>query len=225
MKHFRPLMTFDFIAPVYDSLAQLVFGRLLLSAQRAAWWLVPAGGDVLILGGGTGTLLPQFLADKQPRRLLYLEASAAMLKRAQQHVPEALTVEFRHGTEASLEPTDQFDAILLPFVLDLYPEPTLQAQLLPRLLAVLRPGGALYVCDFDQPRTWQQRALMGTMITFFRFVAGIPVRRLPNWSAVLTQLGLVAEQPQTFGRGLLRAGRWVRIVTVAPALSAPPSAA
>ncbi|CCH01157.1 methyltransferase type 12 [Fibrella aestuarina BUZ 2] len=225
MKHFPSLMTFDFIAPVYDKLAQLVFGRALLTAQQAAWWQVPAGSDVLILGGGTGTLLPRFLRDKRPQRVLYLEASAAMLQRAQQTAANPSQVEFRYGTEASLEPTDQFDAILLPFVLDLYPNATLQAQLVPRLLAALRPNGALYISDFGQPRTWQQRAVMAAMLLFFRVVARIPVRHLPDWPAVLTRLGLVEQQSQTFRGGQLRVGRWVRAATVVPGPAAPPSAA
>lgn len=225
MKHFHLPMSFDFIAPIYDKLSQLVFGRALLNAQQAAWWQVPPERDVLILGGGTGTLLPRFLHDKRPRRVLYLEASAAMLQRAQQTVAPPSPVEFRHGTEALLEPTDQFDAILLPFVLDLYPDATLQTQLVPRLLAALRPNGALYISDFGQPRTWPQRAIMTTMLLFFRAVARIPVQRLPDWPTVLTQLGLVEQQSQTFRGGQLRAGRWVRGATVVPGLSAPPSAA
>lgn len=218
-------MTFDFIAPLYDRLAQLVFGRALLAAQQAAWGLVPTGGDVLILGGGTGTLLPAFLGDKRPRRLLYLEASAAMLQRAQQRIPPDARVEFRHGTEATLRPADQFDAILLPFILDLYPETTLRTQLLPPLLAALRPGGALYICDFDQPRSPWQRFVMTLMVAFFRLVARIPGRRLPDWATVLVQAGFVEQQRQTFRHGQLRAGRWVRAATAVRAPGAPPSAA
>lgn len=213
-------MSFDFVAPVYDGLARLVFGRSLLRAQRAAGRAMNRGADVLVLGGGTGALLPQLLAQKQPRWLLYVEASETMLSRAQARVASNSPVEFRHGTETALRPGEQFDYIVLPFVLDLYPPADLHQHLLPRLVAALKPGGALLVTDFDRPRTIGQRLQFALMLLFFRLTARIPVRQWTDWPQALRRAGLSEQHAQLFRSGQVRSGSWVRSATAAPAPAA-----
>lgn len=216
-------MTFDFVAPVYDWLARLVFGQTLLTAQQAAWQPMRSGAGVLVLGGGTGAFLPVLLSQKRPCQLLYVEASVAMLNRAR-FAPDAGGVEFRHGTETSLRPGESFDYILLPFVLDLYPPDDLRQRLLPRLLAALRPGGALIVTDFDRPQTAWQRGQLRLMIWFFRLTANIPVCTWTDWPQALRDAGLTEQHPRLFRQGQLRAGCWVRsggAATPATAVPAP----
>ena len=205
-------MSFDFIAPLYDRLATLVFGNALTVAQHWCAERVPLHSRVLVLGGGTGALLPRVVA-AQPKQVLYLEASAAMLGLAQQRMDKQAGSEllhFRHGTEADLTSGEVFDVIVLPFVLDLYPEITLSRQLLPRLLRALTETGVLVVCDFDQPSAPWQRLQLWIMIRFFRVVAGIGISRLPNWPRVLQRAGLDETQQTVLRHGQLRMGCWQR---------------
>ncbi|MBO0929634.1 class I SAM-dependent methyltransferase [Fibrella aquatilis] len=199
-------MSFDFIAPVYDRLARLVFGRALRTAHAWCVARIPAGGRVLVLGGGTGHFLPQLLARK-PARIVYVEASVAMLRQAQARLsaqPDNLL--FHHGTEATLPTEAPFDLILLPFILDLYPESRLSGQFLPRLRSLLTPGGALLICDFDQPQSRWQRAQLWLMIWFFRAVAQIEITQLPNWPVIIQQAGFVEIERAYLRNGQIRMG-------------------
>lgn len=206
-------LSYDTIAPVYDWLAGLVFGSSLRRAQDWCAEQAAPGSRVLVLGGGTGSLLLPLLATK-PGSVLYLEASAQMLARAQRRVvnsTDSQRIVFCHGTERDLAEGDTFDLLILPFVLDMYTETTLTTALLPRLQLALGPAGALAVADFDQPHTRWQRLQLWAMIRFFRVVAGIETSRLPQWPQVLQQAGFVEVDRATLRRGQVRMGRWQRV--------------
>lgn len=202
-------MTFDLVAPVYDLLARLAFGRSLIRAQQWGIEQVNSGSHVLMLGGGTGATLPGLMA-RQPAHILYVEASVAMLKRARQRTRPEAPITFIHGTETDVAIDEQFDVILLPFVLDLYPIDALQTRMLPRLLKALKPNGQLIVTDFDQPDTYWQRAYMWLMLRFFRLTANISVRQWTNWPNALRQAGLVEQAGRLFRGGQVRSGCWLR---------------
>lgn len=202
-------MTFDLVAPVYDVLARLAFGRSLIRAQQWGIEQVRSGQRVLVLGGGTGLTLAELLA-RHPGHVIYVEASAAMLKRARRRTPSDAPVSFMVGTEANLAADEQVDYILLPFVLDVYPADLLRQHMVPLLLSHLRPGGQLIVTDFDEPRTYWQRAYMWLMLRFFTLTAAIPVRQWTNWPEVLRQARLTEQTGRSFRSGQVRSGCWVR---------------
>ena len=82
--------------------------------------------------------------------------------------------------------------------------------MMPALLQRLHPTGQLIVTDFDQPRTYWQRAYMWSMLRFFQLTARIPVRRWTNWPAALQQAGFTEKKGQSFRAGQVRSGCWVR---------------
>lgn len=207
------MSNFNGLARIYDALAFAVFGRVLHRAQVHGLLAVPTGAKVLILGGGTGQLLPDVLNRIQPRQVVYLEASIRMLHLARRRLrthPLADRVRFRHGTEADLLPNEQFDVVVLPFVLDLFTTETLRQSLLPRVLVALRPGGWLLVTEFEPGRTWGQRILLWLMYRFFRLTAHIEARRLPDWVGALTDVGLHQEQRMPFRQGFISTSCWIK---------------
>ncbi len=196
-------MTFDPVAPVYDALVRLIFGRELQRAQTALFGSVSMPGNgavsILIVGGGTGFLLVEVLKKFPGCRVLHLEASAAMNRRATRLLLRQLpigSVEFRTGDETTLGPGEQFDLILLPFVLDLFSETTLTTTFLPRLRAATGAGGQWLVTDFVNSPVWYHRALLWIMFRFFRLVARIESRQLPGWQRLLAEAGL-GQQAET----------------------------
>lgn len=204
---------FNAVAPIYDFLALLVFGRKLQQAQLT--WLnrIPTGGTVLLVGGGTGWLLQQLLTRCLPKRVVYLETSSQMLARASQRLLRQSvigTVEFRLGDETSLTDQEPFDVILTPFVLDLFPESFLQKSFVPRLYSVLKPGGLWLVTDFVPTTIGWQRALLWTMIRFFRLTAGIQIQQLVNWQQVLATASLTVREQRSHLKGMVAADVWVR---------------
>lgn len=194
---------FDAVTPIYDALSRLVFGRRLERAQTVWLSQIQTGASVLVLGGGTGALLGPLLK-RQPGHVLFLEASGQMLARASERmIREQLTgqVVFRRGTERDLAPTDRFDVIVLPFVLDLFTDSTVREQMLPTLLGALQPGGRVLITDFVRTDRRWQRALIQLMIWFFRLTANIETRQLVGWQALLaeTRLNRASQTPQVWG--------------------------
>ena len=188
---------FGRVAGFYDLLAGLVFGGALRAAQRAALAAgLPAGPAprLLVLGGGAGWVLTEIWRQRPQARVLYLEASAAMLARTRARLrryppPPGAALELRQGTEAALRPEEQFEAILTFFVLDCFTEAALPGALA-RLQAARRPGAPWLVADFRPARRGWRRWLVRAMYVFFGLTVGLQARRLPPWRAELARLGL-----------------------------------
>ncbi|HEY9047693.1 MAG TPA: class I SAM-dependent methyltransferase, partial [Ohtaekwangia sp.] len=71
-------MSFDSIAPVYDMLSRIVFGRSMVKSQRHFLKYIPAEASVLILGGGTGWIIQELFAVNNTCTIVYVEASQKM---------------------------------------------------------------------------------------------------------------------------------------------------
>lgn len=201
---------FDRVAAFYDPLARLVFGRSLQRAQQLALAGLPPGAPhVLVIGGGTGWVLRELFRQRPAATVVYVEASAAMLRRArrtmQQHCPARLAqVEFRLGTEELLAPPEQFAAIGTFFFLDLFPPARLR-RVLEQLAAVRQPGAPWLLADFAAPRTVWQRALLAIMYRFFRLTTGITGTTLPPIAEELGRLGLRPVATQYCFGGMVEA--------------------
>ncbi|MGB3850181.1 MAG: class I SAM-dependent methyltransferase [Tunicatimonas sp.] len=199
-------MSFDWIAPYYDWLTRLVFGRSIRRAQRHFLGQIPPGARVLVVGGGTGWLLVDLLKRPAVTHVTYLEASAVMLRLAQQKVqclptPPSATVHWVHGNERSLPPSGRYDVLITNFVLDMYTGAALDL-LMQRLLGHLHPTGYWLFTDFElskrkQHRGWQ-RVMTGGMYAFFRVTAGIARQPLPPYHRHFTALGLHRVKEKRF---------------------------
>ena len=199
---------FDRVAGWYDGAARLVFGSAQRDAQRAALASLPPGAPhLLILGGGSGWVLGEVWRRRPAATVLYLEASAAMLRQAeavvqQQWPTHRAQVEFRSGTEAALTTTEQFEAVLTFFVFDCM-EPAALESAVARLAASLRPDGVWLVAEFTPPRRWWQRALQGVMYAFFRVAARLAARQLPDYEAALAAWGWQPQEVSYFFGGTI----------------------
>ena len=207
----EPLTGFDRVAWCYDALTGLVFGPTLKKAQLAALEALPGGAPrVLILGGGTGWVLLEVLRRRPGATVLYLEASARMLARTRRRLartcPAALhQVAFRHGTQAALQPTEKFDALITFFVLDCIALPDITGALA-RLRAAMHPGAPWLLADFRPARRGWRRLLLATMYTFFRLTTGLRAHELPRLRPALARLGLRPTLRQFFFGSAVEAG-------------------
>lgn len=185
---------FDFIAPVYDALAGLVYGQAQKQAQQHFLSQVPPHAQVLVVGGGSGWILQELFRLARPAHVLYLEASGKMLHQAQmlfKHEAPA-PLEFRLGTERDLQEPEKFDVVLTPFVLDLFTEPELQTML-QKLDTALRPAGLWLQTDFQLSTSqWYQiwqKPMLWLMYRFFGWASGISAKKLPPLDKLFHQLG------------------------------------
>jgi tRNA (cmo5U34)-methyltransferase len=204
---------FDRVSAFYDPLSRLVFGGALEQAQLALLPFVPDKARVLLIGGGSGKLLEQLLGTGKKLQILYLEASPNMLRKAQQRAQAKIKsinsaeVDFRLGTEDALLPQEQFDVVLTPFLLDLFPAPRLR-HLMQRLHAALVPGGWWLFADFwpvVSPPPLRQRLLLRGMYVFFGLLSKVKARRLPDFGAQFRALYLQEEYAKAFYAGMVQA--------------------
>lgn len=202
---------FDRVAAFYDQLAHLIFGSNLERAQGALLPHIPDHSSVLLIGGGTGWLLKQLLATRKNLSILYLEASPAMLRKARQRFQKygqshQANVTFRLGTEQTLQPHEQFNIIITPFLLDLFPEKRLY-QLMTHLKYALAPNGLWLFTDFwpvKTPAPMWQRAIIKGMYTFFGALSEVKARQLPDYQTHFEALHLHEKYSYTFLNGLVQ---------------------
>ncbi|MCQ1853922.1 class I SAM-dependent methyltransferase [Neorhizobium galegae] len=129
-------------APVYDR----VYRGLLRDGHRTVARLAAeVGRDILEVGVGTGLVLPYY---PKHCRVTGIDLSEHMIAKAREKVARAglAHVQSLHVMDAhNLEFADRsFDAVCLPFVITLIPDPE---RALDECARVLRPGGEIIVAS------------------------------------------------------------------------------
>jgi ubiquinone/menaquinone biosynthesis C-methylase UbiE len=111
---------FDFIAPFYDSLARLVFGKALQKAKTSFTDRIPTGGRLLLMGGGTGTILNTLLKTHPALEIDFVDVSGKMLKLAENNLDSGFhhRVTFIHGDHHAIQTDKIYDAATSFFVID-----------------------------------------------------------------------------------------------------------
>ncbi|GAB3193762.1 ubiquinone/menaquinone biosynthesis C-methylase UbiE [Pontibacter aydingkolensis] len=196
---------FDKVAPFYDALARLIYGDALQKAQLYLLPFIPDKSRVLVIGGGSGWLLKQLILTGKQLDILYVDASPRMLNKAEAKYkslvqPHSCQVIFRLGTEAALAPHEQFNVIITPFLLDLYPPQRLR-RLMQKLSGSLTAGGLWLFADFcpvQYPMPWWQKTLVWGMYTFFGAVSGVQAKKLPEYDFHFDSLGLQKIASESF---------------------------
>lgn len=196
-------MGFDSIAPVYDSLSRMVYGRSIVSAQMHFLKYIPEGANVLIVGGGTGWIMEALFAVNKTCSIVYIEASQKMLQKARSRIGihDRSRVVFLLQSEIPSE--GLYDVIITNFFLDLFPHHRLE-QIIQQLKDRVKHNGIWIVTDFvDGGRLWQ-RMLLKLMYLFFVGVSKIEATTLPPWQVLLADAGMRADETKYFYAGFIK---------------------
>lgn len=207
--------SFDAVAPIYDTLARLVFGRSVERAQTYFLKTMPANANVLIIGGGTGWIIQKLLQNRQLNRIDYVEASSKMIQlaqrkynqvRKQQNVDLQAKVNFIHGTEKNLPQDIVYDTILTFFVLDTQSETALHSMMT-ILYTSLKKSGMWLFADFKISRKkherWWHLLLVRMMFLFFRLTCHLQNKQLPDYDKAFATLKLIKEKEKSFYSNLV----------------------
>ncbi|MFT6871434.1 MAG: ubiquinone/menaquinone biosynthesis C-methylase UbiE [Roseivirga sp.] len=192
---------FNTIAPVYDFLAKMVFGRSLERAQAAFLSeLEPkVKAKVLIVGGGTGRIL-ELLPEGLDLQIDYVEMSKGMLERAKGRVSKGNHVQLI--CEDIRKVNGQYDFVITNFFLDCFEVDKLDGVMV-HICALLKEDGHWLVTDFAQPTNARQRILLWTMHTFFQLVARLESKKLQDIKSRLGYVGLIISKEAFFSKRLI----------------------
>lgn len=197
----QELNRFNAISRWYDRLAGMIFGDAILNAQLHLIREILPDSRILILGGGTGKILPQLLSDCAGAEVWFIEASSEMIRRAASRVNGSRKVHFIHGTHLDIPPID-FDVVMGCFFLDLFSPPVLKS-VIECVSMRLKASGKLLVSDFVAEAYWH-KALLVIMYWLFSLVSGLRTNTLPPWNEILPEHGFSRLSEKNFYRGFIK---------------------
>lgn len=202
LKNQRIAKGFDRLAPVYDYLSRIVFGKSLPYAQQYFLTSIRADDRILILGGGSGDFLRSVLKHQPSVVIDYIDISEKMIRLAREKTQNPSTVNFIVGTEQNI-PDSRYSVVITNFYLDLFSDNTLQ-YVVQKIKAHLQPGGQWLVTDFVNEKWWHQM-MLGVMYRFFRIITHIEATHLPQWTQCLIKNGATQIDSKRFYGGFIEA--------------------
>ncbi len=190
---------YDRVALIYDRLAKIVFGKRLLLAQAQHLHRLSPGSEIVIAGGGSGSIL-DLIADLPvaPKTIHYVDSSPRMIALARQRLASRNEATFTgsvHFIEMSADlwqPPEPVDALLTPFFLDCFDGVRLD-HMLDHLSQWLRPDGVWLLTDFTKSNRALHRLTMATMFGFFRLTAGLKSKRLESYADKIESRGFISR--------------------------------
>lgn len=204
--------TFDALARPYRWLEYAAFWRGLLRCRFDLLpWLVGAR-RVLTVGEGDGRFVAELARRFPDCEVDCVEASPAMITRAQSRLPAGAKVTFHCADALEWDfPEGKFDAVVTCFFLDCFTTKTL-AKMMPRLAGSLRPDGRWLVAEFCQPprgwAAWHARPWLAVLYFFFRRAARLEAAHLPDWENEMARLGLECSSRVPRRWELMAASQW-----------------
>ena len=196
---------FDHIAPYYDTLATIVFGNKLSVAKGVFLDEIPASGQVLLVGEGTGNLLNLLLQREPALTIDYLDASSKMIELTRKKVPPAdlHRVRFFQGTHHNLPAQKKYDAVMAFFVIDCLQQGEAMA-FTTSLTNALKKEGCFLMADFFPPKKIVHRALLWMMYRFFRWVADLNTAALPDYEILFNGQQLTEAGRNSYMNGFIQ---------------------
>lgn len=201
------MASFDRIAPVYDTLAHVIFGKRLETAASCFFDHIESNSHILILGGGTGQILEQLDAMERNLDVTFVEQSLKMITKAQARTTGHLSVRFEHADARTFESEKKYDVLITPFFLDCFTTSQL-SRAGHHWKNFLRDGGLWLFTDFVGTPSVAKNAFIGLMYRFFRLTAGIDTGKLPEYSVVFE--GLKCRESQRFVSNMVESRVYVK---------------
>lgn len=203
---------FNRLAPIYDSLARLVYGNSLRKAQTAFLEKLPKNAKILVLGGGSGWFLEQLILKAQPLEVSYLEISSKMIEQSKARIQKNLKdvsisrIQFIEADFEQVTIEGEFDAICTHCFLDLF-GPAKLGSIMQKLKTLMKSGGIWYFSDFQhagtQPMRWISKQLISLMYFFFRLNCQIDAKQLPAFESEFAKLKLIKKEEAAFYGGMI----------------------
>ncbi|MEM8938053.1 MAG: class I SAM-dependent methyltransferase [Bacteroidota bacterium] len=182
---------FDPIAPYYDFLSRLVFGKKIIESQIYFTKKIQKNDKILILGGGTGHLLRYFPKGSQ---IDYLEKSEKMIQFAEKRKC-GLSIQFLHFDFLKFKSDHRYTVVICPFFLDCFHLENLN-HAIKKIKSLLQPYGLLIVTDFEKSQT--DKSLSFLMHLFFKIFVNLESKSLKSIHLMVTREGFRVTDEKFF---------------------------
>lgn len=210
-------MNADPLAGSYLWLERAAFGRLL---EHCRFCFLPAmhhARRVLIFGEGDGRFLARFLAENSVATVDVVEMSRKMIAVAEARLTQAdrERVRFLLADARDWNPLpSHYDLVVTHFFFDCLSSDECEA-LARKAASASVEDAAWIVSEFHVPERGWARIHAGmwvaAMYTFFRWVTGLEVRRIPPFAQVLSKHGFVCVDRKEWRWGMVQARRYARL--------------
>jgi SAM-dependent methyltransferase len=203
---------FDRVARPYRWLEYFSFGPWLSRCRGTHLVHLTRARHALILGDGDGRFLARLLAANFTLTADVVDSSPAMLRLLQHRIrPAGQRVRLHPVDALQWTPTESYDLIVSHFFLDCFFPEELE-QLLDRLLPHAQPDAQWVISEFAIPcnplAALLARGLIGLLYRAFALLAGLRVRKLPDYATALRRRGLLLSHERRYLAGLLCAQVW-----------------
>ncbi|GAB3231727.1 class I SAM-dependent methyltransferase [Algoriphagus aestuariicola] len=192
---------YGFLAPFYQPLSRLVFGKDLIAAN-SCFSSFAQDRHSLIIGGGDGSAYKDWDGRYTGE---YWDTSAKMAELAGRNLKKSrIRVHCGHWLGDGT-----FDVVFLPFVLDTLLDSEID-ELVRQVHAALKPGGRVILSDFFTPATFFQRALQRLMLISFRLFTNHRRKDLPEYANYFDSDAWEKESSKVWRKGWIRAQLYLK---------------
>ena len=213
----RSGMNCDRLAPYYESLEHLSFGRYLEQRRFAFLEEMKRSERTLECGGGDGRFLARLLSLNHVVQVDFVDSSPNMAELAERRVSSMGSafrerVRFFIGDVREFEPQPVgYDLIVTHFFLDCFNDVEL-AEIVTRLASWRTVHCRWVVSEFCEGqgmihRLWT-RAVIRSLYGAFLLTTGLRVTRLPDYKAALAREGFLSRFERNALGSLLHSSLW-----------------
>jgi len=184
---------FDSIAPYYDLLARIIFGKAIIDSQLYFLGQICTGHRILILGGGTGWILNRINKGSN-LEITFVDDSHKMIERAKNRKnTHRNNIKFINGTIKKVTHLKYYDIVITNFFLDVLDNRSILLEM--KLIRdTLKDNAKWIFTDFQVEkiflhRYWQT-GLLKIMYIFFRIWTGMKGSKLPDFERLFNKMKL-----------------------------------
>ncbi|MGL5234402.1 MAG: class I SAM-dependent methyltransferase [Empedobacter falsenii] len=172
-------MNYNFIAPYYHSLSQLIF----LNRQHQAHFVIlkhlKENDKILWVGGGAGKFIAEIEKLNLKLDIDYVDFSSKMIDLAKKGKTSNLNINFIVADIFDFETDKKYDVVMTTFLFDHFNQSKAE-ELFSQLNSYLKVGGLWFYVDFVQNQKGWQKSVTNVMLSFFRIVIGLDISQLPQ---------------------------------------------
>jgi ubiquinone/menaquinone biosynthesis C-methylase UbiE len=181
---------YKLIAPYYQFISEIVFGKNLEQIQLDSFPWIPENGKILFIGGGSGSILKKLLQEKPRIEITYLDKSEEMISLSKRKLADKdlNSVEFICGEIESYHTAKKFDAVLSYFFLDQFAKKN-RDLIIRQIETLLTPKGIIIIADFSPPKNTFQKLIEKLMFAFLKISTRIESDQIEDLNEEMNQYG------------------------------------